>query len=192
MGIGPLKPLIQLRMIATAAMAMAVGLARTIVHSEAEERVHLQPGDLAPEFALEASDGCTYSLSQYIGSQAVVLAWFPKAFTGGCTAQCESVGASSAELRQFKVAHFGASVDSPETIRRFAASMMIDFPILSDPRRTAARAYGVLGASGFPARQTFFIGIDGRVLAIDRRVRTSTHGTDIVASLARLQIPRQS
>jgi peroxiredoxin Q/BCP len=192
MGRTPVKPLKQLRMIVTAATAMAIGLVRIIGQRQTGVRVELKPGDVAPDFALDASDGRTYTLSQFVGHQAVVLAWFPKAFTGGCTAQCESIGSSSQELRRFKVAHFGASVDSPETIRRFATSMGIDFPILSDPHKTAARAYGVLGASGFPARRTFFIGMDGRILAIDAHVTTSTHGPDIVDALTRLQISKQA
>jgi len=192
MGSTPVKPLKQLRMIATAATAMAIGLLRIVGQPRGASRVELRAGDVAPDFALEASDGRIYTLSQFIGHQAVVLAWFPKAFTGGCTAQCESIGGSSEELRRFKVAHFGASVDRPETIRRFAESMGVEFPILSDPHKTAARAYGVLGASGFPARRTFFIGIDGRILAIDAHVTTSTHGPDIVAALTRLQISQQA
>jgi len=179
-------------MVTTAAVAMVTGLVRVISKREKEEPVELCSGDIAPDFALEASDGRTYTLSQFSGERAVVLSWFPKAFTGGCTAQCESIGRHSEEVQQFKVVHFGASVDSPETNRRFAASMSIDFPILSDPHKTAARAYGVLGASGFPARRTFFIGMDGRVLAVDAHIRTSSHGTDIVTALTRLQIPKRT
>jgi peroxiredoxin Q/BCP len=192
MGRTSVKPLKRLRTIATTALALATGLARIAFRRETTPRVELQPGDIAPPFRLSASDGRTYSLSQFAGRQAVVLAWFPKAFTGGCTTQCESIGVSSSELRRFQAAYFGASVDGPETIQRFAASMRIDFPILSDPDKTAARAYGVLGASGFPARRTFFIGTDGRILAIDAHVRTSTHGADIAAALTHLRIPKQA
>src|SRR6188768_2432102 len=122
MGSTPVKPLKQLRMVITAATAMATGLVRVIGHREKGGRAELHPGDLAPDFALKASDGRIYTLSQFIGERAVVLSWFPKAFTGGCTAQCESIGRHSEQVRQFEVAHFGASVDSPETNRRFAAS----------------------------------------------------------------------
>jgi peroxiredoxin Q/BCP len=118
-----------------------------------------------------------------------VIAWFPKAFTGGCTAECASSGASSRTLRQFNVAYFGASVDRPETNRKFAESMGIDFPILSDPGKSVARAYGVLGPSGFPACWTFYVGIDGRILQIDKGVRTGMHGLDIEKTLNELQMP---
>ena len=125
-------------------------------------------------------------------SSAVVIAWFPKAFTGGCTAECESIGGSSRALGQFNVAYFGASVDRPETNREFADSMGIDFPILSDPGKSVARAYGVLGPSGFPSRWTFYVGIDGRILRIDKGVRTGVHGLDIEKTLNELQTARRA
>lgn len=64
--------------------------------------------------------------------------------------------------------------------------MDLEYPILSDPTKTTARAYGVLGASGFASRWTFYIGADRRVLAVDRQVAASTHGRDIVARLTAL------
>jgi len=81
------------------------------------------------------------------------------------------------------VRYFGASVDSPETNARFAASIGVDYPILSDPEKTVARAYGVLGASGFASRWTFYIGDDGRILDIDRKVSAASHGRDVVAKV---------
>ena len=84
--------------------------------------------------------------------------------------------------------YFAASVDSPETNARFARSLGIDYPILSDPTKEVARAYGVLGASGYASRWTFYIGADGRLLAIDKRVSAASHGRDIVARLTELGI----
>jgi peroxiredoxin Q/BCP len=190
-GIAVVKPLEQLRTLGTTAAAIAGALVNIALRREEPGSVELRPGDVAPDFSLVGSDGRTYTLSEFVGRQGVVLAWFPKAFTGGCTAECESIGGSSHELRRFRIAHFGVSVDTVETNRRFAASMGIDFPILSDTQKTTARAYGVLERSGFPSRWTFFIGLDGRILAIDKHVRTSTHGPDIAAALTGLQIPRQ-
>ena len=73
-----------------------------------------------------------------------------------------------------------------------AESMGIDFPILSDPGKSVARAYGVLGPSGFPARWTFYVGIDGRILQIDKGVRTGMHGLDIEKTLNELQTARRA
>jgi peroxiredoxin Q/BCP len=81
------------------------------------------------------------------------------------------------------VRYFGASVDTPETNARFAESIGAAYPILSDATRDVARAYGVLGASGYASRWTFYIGADGRILDVDKNVSAATHGRDIVAKV---------
>src|SRR4029453_3567693 len=74
----------------------------------------LKVGDPAPDFKLSASDGKTYTLSQFKGKKAVVLAWFPKAFTTGCTIECKSLAANGDKIRAYDVAYFMASVDDVE------------------------------------------------------------------------------
>ena len=81
---------------------------------------------------------------------------------------------------------FAASVDSVDTNRRFAESLGITYPILSDPTKETAQAYGVLAPSGYASRWTFYIGADGRILDIDKKVSVSTHGADVVKRLADL------
>ena len=64
--------------------------------------------------------------------------------------------------------------------------MGLTYPILSDPDKEVARAYGVLGPSGFASRWTFYIGADGRILDIDKKVSAASHGRDVVAKLTDL------
>lgn len=85
--------------------------------------------------------------------------------------------------------YFGASVDPPAKNAEFAKSLGLDFPILSDPSKATARAYGVLAASGFASRWTFYIGADGRIAAIDKDVHAGSHGGDVVAQLKALKVP---
>jgi peroxiredoxin Q/BCP len=80
------------------------------------------------------------------------------------------------------------SVDSVAVNARFAASLGIDYPILSDPTKDVARAYGVLASSGYASRWTFYIGGDGRILDVNRKVNPSTHGAEIVAKLKSLSL----
>jgi peroxiredoxin Q/BCP len=82
-------------------------------------------------------------------------------------------------------------VDPAETNRKFAESLELDYPILSDPEKGVARAYGVLSKLGFASRSTFYIGADGKILEVDRDVKASTAGEDVAARLEKLGIPRR-
>jgi thioredoxin-dependent peroxiredoxin len=153
----------------------------------------LKPGDPAPDFSLQGTDGKTYKLSDYKGKRAIVLAWFPKAFTPGCTSECKSMRANGEDLRKYDVAYFTASCDDVETNKKFAESLGLDYPILSDPTRETAKAYGVVsGDRKNAARTTFYISKDGRILFIDDKVKTSSHGDDMAAKLKELNIPHKS
>jgi len=88
-------------------------------------------------------------------------------------------------LRTAGVVYFAASVDSADINRRFADSLGLPYPILSDPAKETARAYGVLAPSGYPSRWTFLIGEDGRILDIDTTVKASTHGSDLAERVQR-------
>lgn len=152
----------------------------------------LKVGDKAPDFSLVGTDGKTYHLKDFAGKQAVVVAWFPKAKTRGCTAECKSMRDSGKQLRELNVAYFTASVDTPEYNKEFAEELELDFPILSDPTSETARAYGVVhGERKVPERWTFYIGEDGRILAIDKEVKTATHGADIAARLQELGVGKR-
>src|SRR6188768_3974696 len=74
----------------------------------------LKVGDAAPEFELQGSDGKVHKLSDYKGKQAVVVAWYPRAFTGGCTKECKSFKEDGKKLRAYNVAYFTASTDPAE------------------------------------------------------------------------------
>ena len=90
------------------------------------------------------------------------------------------------------MAYFAISVDPPETNKAFAESLGVDYPILSDPDRRVAQAYGVVDPDQpFPSRWTFYIGVDRRILFIDKRVSPATHGAAVAARLAELGVPRR-
>jgi len=105
----------------------------------------LEVGQVAPDFTLPGSDGQTHRLSDYRGKQPVVIAWFPKAFTSGCTIECKSLAENGERIREFDVSYFMASVDPLDQNMRFAADTGADFPLLSDEDKSVARAYDVLG-----------------------------------------------
>ena len=153
----------------------------------------LDIGDQAPAFSLEGTDGKTYTLEQFHDKQAVVIAWYPKAFTGGCTIECKSLAQNGHLLKRLDVSYFMASVDELEQNQAFAEETEADFPLLSDPSKTVAKAYDVLAFYGLPYRHTFYIGKDGKILFIDREINAATSAEDMAAKLEELGIPaRQS
>tara|TARA_A100000171_G_C2116480_1_gene138116 strand:- start:532 stop:1032 length:501 start_codon:yes stop_codon:yes gene_type:complete len=151
----------------------------------------LEAGDQAPNFSLPASDGKTYELADFRGKQAVVLAWFPKAYTYGCTIECKSLAENGDNIRQFDVTYFMASVDPLIDNEGFAEETGADFPLLSDEAKTVAQAYGVLSPSGVARRHTFYIGKDGRILKIDTNVRPETSAEDMIRNLETLGVKKQ-
>ena len=145
---------------------LAVGILAALSLGASARGAELEVGDPAPDFALQASDGKTYRLSDFKGKRAVVVAWFPKAFTQGCTVECKSLAANGERIRRYDVAYFMASIDPLDENTRFAAEHQADFPLLSDPTKQTAKAYGVLNPSGsFALRWTFYIDRDGKIVA---------------------------
>jgi peroxiredoxin Q/BCP len=169
-------------------LGLVLGLGFTGLMAVAAEG-DLKVGDKAPAFSLPGTDGKTYSLDQFKGKKAVVIAWFPKAFTGGCTKECKSIRANSDALKGLNIAYFTASVDTPDYNKKFAESLDLDYPILSDPEKDVAKAYGVVHQGRqVPERWTFYIDKDGVIKEIDKGVqkRTDTAGADIASKVKEL------
>jgi peroxiredoxin Q/BCP len=157
-------------------------------------------GDMAPDFTLQGTDGKTHKLSDYRGKQAVVVAWFPRAFTQGCTIECKSLADNGDKIRKYDVAYFMASVDPLEENIKFAKATSVtlgdrvvekkeaDFPMLSDPSKEVSTKYGVLNARGTANRWTFYIDKSGKIVAIDKMVRPETSAEDMLAKMQETKI----
>ena len=165
----------------------ALAFCALTVSAAAQSPAAIKVGDPAPDFTLTGSDGKTYSLADFRGKKPVVIAWFPKAFTAGCTLECKSLAANGDRLRKFDVAYFMASVDTPEDNAKFAASEKANFPLLSDPDKSVATRFGVLHSRGLANRWTYYIDRNGRVAYIDRAVNPETSAEDIIARLSQLK-----
>jgi peroxiredoxin Q/BCP len=184
---------------------LTLGFVATLVAGVmAQGAAELKVGDMAPDFTLPGTDGKTHKLSEYRGKQAVVVAWFPRAFTQGCTIECKSLAENGDRIKKYDVAYFMASVDPLEDNIKFAKATSVtlgeganarvvekkeaDFPMLSDPGKQVATAYGVLNARGTANRWTFYIDKTGRVAAIDKMVRPETSAEDMVTRLGEIKI----
>jgi len=167
-----------------------VMVAMLAVASHAEERPKV--GDKVPEFKMQGSDSKEYAAKDFIDKQAVIIAWFPKAFTGGCTKECKSLKEAGEQLKSFEVAYFTASTDTVEKNAEFAQSLELDYPILCDPEGKNADLFGVLRKEGNMAeRVTFVVGKNGIILAVLDKVATETHGEDLAKLLAKLGVEKR-
>ncbi|MBM3778070.1 MAG: redoxin domain-containing protein [Acidimicrobiia bacterium] len=188
---------------------MTLGLVAVLTGAAGAQTAELKVGEMAPDFTLQASDGKTYKLSDFRGKQVVVLAWFPKAFTQGCTIECKSLAENGHLIRKYDVTYFMASTDNIEDQTKFAQASSVtlgqgdkqqvvekkaaDFPMLADPTKATARAYGVLRNFGgnfgeMAQRWTFYVGKDGKITAIDKEVRPATSAEDMAAKLGDLKV----
>ncbi|GGI82373.1 peroxiredoxin family protein [Shewanella gelidii] len=156
----------------------------------AAQATDLKVGDIAPNFKLQATDGHYYQLSDYLGKQVVVLAWYPMANTRGCTLECKSLTQKGHLIREYNAAYMMASVDDLEDNQKFAREQKADFPMLSDPSKETAKAYDVLNFVRVASRVTFYIGKDGKIIHIDDDIDTAKAAEEIVANLVDLSVEK--
>ncbi len=141
-------------------------------------------GEPAPEFAGRTAEGGSISLADFRG-RPLILYFFPKANTAGCTAEAKGFASHFPEFQSAGVAVVGVSVDSEEAQQQFAADCALPFPLVADRDRAIARAYGTLGLLGFAKRTTFFIGADGRVEEVVQGMLPAPHVRRAVERLRR-------
>ena len=195
--------------VCVAVLGIGTGIAQTANQGNqaAAPAMTIKVGDVAPDFSLQGSDGKTHKLSDYRGKAAVVVAWFPRALSSGCTIECKSLAENGDKIKKYEVVYFMASTDPIEDNIKFAKATTVtlpgrngaaetvvekkeaDFPILSDPTMATARAYGVVtGERKSASRWTFYIDKAGRIAAIDTAVRPATSAEDMVAKLDELKV----
>ena len=125
-------------------------------------------GQQAPEFRLKGPGGQFVSLSDFAGRQNVMLVFYPLAFSPVCSHQLPSIQKDLHQFEALNTAVFGVSVDSHYANEAFARSLNLTFPLLSDFKREAMTAYGVLNAqAGYSGRAVFAIDKQGRIIHKD-------------------------
>lgn len=122
-------------------------------------------GEIAPDFELESSSGGRVRLSGARG-HPVILYFFPKADTPGCTIESKAFRDMNPDLEGKGVKVLGISVDALPAQQHFAQKCSLPFPLLADPSKSVTQAFGVLGRSGTARRVTFFIGPDGKIVDV--------------------------
>jgi peroxiredoxin Q/BCP len=144
---------------------MTTALALLLLVPAAETQVRPKVGEEAPAFSLPASTGKTVSLADFKGKKKVVLAFYPKAFTGGCTKEMSGLRDHKKMFDDSSAQIIGVSLDSLDTQTRFAESLKLPFPLLADTQGKVATAYGVKGLL-WANRTTFVIDESGKITAV--------------------------
>jgi peroxiredoxin Q/BCP len=150
-------------------------------------------GNIAPAFSLKNQDGEKVSLKDFRDKKNVVLYFYPKAMTPGCTVQACGLRDSMKELEERDVVVLGVSPDPVERLPRFIEKQNLNFTLLSDEDHAVAEKYGCWGMKKFMGKEfmglirtTFIIGKDGRLLKIMNKFKTKTHHEDLLAQLDEL------
>lgn len=144
-------------------------------------------GATAPGFDLESSTGERIKLSDFTGKQTVVLYFYPKADTPGCTKQACGFRDAAADYKKAKVAVLGISPDPSAKVKKFADKYKLNFPLLADADHAVAERYGVWGEKQFMGRKylgvlrtTFVIGPDGKVRQVFQNVKPAGHEQQVL------------
>ena len=146
---------------------------------------NLKVGDLAPDFLLEDQNGKFHTLKEYQG-QNIVLYFYPKDFTPGCTKQACSLRDINKELIKKNTIVLGVSYDSNKKHKGFAKKYGLNFPLLSDNNKAISKIYDAKGWL-FPKRKTFIINEDGIIKHIIDSVDITNHNSIILSVLDSLQ-----
>ena len=169
-------------------VALVLGLAMLLLRPQIARAEMLKVGDAAPNFSTDAIFGdqtMPVHLTDYRGRK-VVLYFYPKDNTPGCTTEACAFRDGYAKLQNWGIALFGCSIDSADAHRAFAKKYGLPFPLLLDPDNKIAQAYGA--ANGIPIlgldrRITYVIGEDGRILRVYPQVDPGTHASEIIRAV---------
>lgn len=153
----------------------------------------LQVGDVAPDFTLQDQNGKEVSLHDFKGKNIVVY-FYPKAMTPGCTVQACEIRNSETALKDADIVVLGISADPIKSLKKFEDRDKLNFTLLSDPEKNVIKAYGSWGPKKFMGRefdgilrQSFLINKDGKIAHVMHKVNTKTHHSDILAFFKNLQ-----
>lgn len=147
-------------------------------------------GELAPDFVLADQNGSDVSLKDFRNKKVVVLYFYPKASTPGCTVQACGIRDSKAELASLDTVVLGVSPDAATKLQKFIDKQALNFDLLSDEDYAVTKAYGCWAMKKFMGREfmgvvrtTFIIGKDGSLLHVMNKFKTKSHHDDLLAWL---------
>lgn len=155
----------------------------------------LNVGDKAPMFKLEDQNGDVFDLAETLKTKQVLVYFYPKAMTPGCTVQAQNLRDTKSELESFNTIAVGISPDAVKRLTKFTERDELNFPLLSDEDHKVADDFGVWGLKKFMGKEydgihrlTFLIGQDGTIKHFFNKFKTKDHHQvvlDVLADLAK-------
>lgn len=149
----------------------------------------IKKGDIAPDFSLPDGKGKVHTLSEMKGKR-VLLYFYPKDNTSGCTVEAETFRDQIADFKKQKALVFGISTDSVESHKKFGEKLDLPFPLLSDSDKKVVKLYGVWGKKKMMGheymgtkRMSFLVGEDGKVLEVYEAVKPKEHAEQVLCDL---------
>ena len=142
-------------------------------------------GSAAPDFSLKSQDGSVVSLKDLRGKW-VVLYFYPKDFTSGCTVEAHNFQRDLEQYKKLNAMIVGVSLDSADSHKQFCVKEGLDFKLLSDSDQTVSKEYGVLGdynGQQYAMRNTFLIDPEGKIAQVFPDVKPQKHSEEVLASL---------
>jgi peroxiredoxin Q/BCP len=151
----------------------------------------LKIGDVAPDFEGQTSKDTQVRLRDYLGKRNVVLYFYPKDDTKGCTIEACSFRDKLQPIAALWTEVIGVSVDTVESHKKFAEKNSLNFPLISDHDKLISKTYGVLSEDGsYAERVTFIIDREGKIAKIFTNVDITKHTHEIVAELKHLGLKK--
>ena len=154
-----------------------------------ESQTQPEVGKPAPDFSLTTGDGSQVSLKDYHGKW-VVLYFYPKDFTSGCTLEAQNFQRDLAKYQNASAIILGVSVDNAESHKQFCAKEGLNFKLLADTDTKVSGAYGSLkdyDGKKMSARNTFIINPEGKIVKVFTGVKPQTHSEEVLQALAELK-----
>lgn len=146
----------------------------------------LSEGGIAPDFTLSSNDGSIISLADYKGKKNIILYFYPKDDTPGCTKEACTFRDDIAAFRTADTEILGVSTDTVKSHQRFVDKFQLNFPLLADSEKEVAKAYGALGLTGWAKRMTFLIDKNGVIKKIVAKVKVDGHSQELQEALTGL------
>jgi peroxiredoxin Q/BCP len=155
-----------------------------------EKQIELAEGNIAPDFTMKDKDGRMIKLSELRGKKSVVVYFYPKDFTPGCTMEATEFSRDYKKFKDTGIEIVGISPDDEKSHQKFRDKMGMPYPLVADTENDVSRKYGVYGLKSFMGREymgvnrsTFLVNKSGTIVRIYRKVKPAGHSQEVLEAL---------